>query len=259
MLIQIICISVLCKIKVRFLDTVIRLEHMPLGSRTGVALELRIKNLEYSDEAGSDPNNVNLDLNQQSKGYVVPAFMTKKFYMEGVTIFTAEFPSQARTSSRSRCSTPDSDAQYSSPQISPNQSVDNGEGNYLNNSPTSSRSPILFAKVSGRQELGLKVKQGEVSGPKVELEVILGSFTSFLSPRQMHILLELAHGLASPDLEDVSNVASRNCTEKPMVNSDFHRVERELMQKIQPLQGLRSMVSHVLERFDYFATILKKK
>lgn len=101
-------ISVLCKIKVRFLNTVIRMEHMPLGSRTGVALEIRIRNLEYSDEAGSDPSNVNLDPNLQSKGYVIQAFMTKKFYLEGVTIFTDEFPATARTSSRSRCSTPDS-------------------------------------------------------------------------------------------------------------------------------------------------------
>lgn len=84
------------------------MEHMPLGSRTGVALEIRIRNLEYSDEAGSDPSNANLDPNLQSKGYVIPAFMTKKFYLEGVTIFTDEFPFTARTSSRSRCSTPDS-------------------------------------------------------------------------------------------------------------------------------------------------------
>lgn len=236
--------SILCKIKVRFLNTVIRMEHMPLGSRTGVALELRIRNLEYSDEAGSDPSNVNLDPNLQSKGYVIPAFMTKKFYLEGVTIFTDEFPSTARTSSRSRCSTPDSknsDAQYSSPQLSPNQSLDAGGECDAHNLPTSAKSPIIIAKISGRQELRLKVKQGEVLGPKVELEMILGSFTTFLSPRQMHVLIELAHGLASPDLEDVSNVPSRNCTEKPMINSDFNRVERELLQKIQPLQGLRTM------------------
>ena len=100
--------SVLCKVKVRLLNTVIRLEHLPLGSTTGVALELRIKNLEYSDEAGSDPSNVNLDPNQQSKGYVIPVFMTKRFYFEGMTFHSDEFLSKARTSSRSRCSTPDS-------------------------------------------------------------------------------------------------------------------------------------------------------
>ena len=131
--------------------------------------------------------------------------------------------------------------------MSPNQSMDAEEENDLNNPSSIVRTPLMFAKITGRQELRLKVKQGEARGPKVELEMILGSFTSFLSPRQVHVLLELAHGLASPDLEDVSNVPSKNCPEKPMANSDFNRVERELLQKIQPLQGLRTMVRDIFE------------
>lgn len=59
----------------------------------------------------------------------------------------------------------------------------------------------------------------------------------------MHVLLELGHGLASPDLEDVSNVAPRACAEKPMAGSDFNRVERELIHQIHPTQGLRTMVT----------------
>lgn len=106
-------IAVLCRVKVRFLDTVIRLEHVPMDSATGVAIEMSIKNLEYSDEAGSDPGSSTLDPNQASKGYVVSAFTTKRFYLEGVTFHTDEFSSRARTFSRSvmtasRGSTPDS-------------------------------------------------------------------------------------------------------------------------------------------------------
>lgn len=79
---------------------------------------------------------------------------------------------------------------------------------------------------------------------QVELSVTLGSLTLFSSPRQVHVLLELIHGLASPDIEDVSNVAPRpTCTEKPMANSDFNRVERELLNQINPSQGLRTMVN----------------
>jgi autophagy-related protein 2 len=105
--------SVLCRVKIRFLDTVIRLEHVPLDSSTGVAMEIFIQNLEYSDEAGSDPSYATLDPNQSSKGYVVSAFSTKRFYLEGVTFHTDEFPSRARTFSKSvmtmsRGSTPDS-------------------------------------------------------------------------------------------------------------------------------------------------------
>lgn len=91
----------------------IRLEHVPLDSATGVAMEMCIQNLEYSDEAGSDPSHAALDPKQSTKGYVVSAFTTKRFYLEGVTFHTDEFPSRARTFSKSvmtmsRGSTPDS-------------------------------------------------------------------------------------------------------------------------------------------------------
>lgn len=95
----------------RFIDTVIRLEHVPLNSSTGVAIEVWIQNLEYSDEAGLDPSNTSLDPDESAKGYIISAFSTKRFYMEGVTFHTDEFPSRARTFSRnmaSTCSTPDS-------------------------------------------------------------------------------------------------------------------------------------------------------
>ncbi|KAI4495649.1 hypothetical protein M0802_008484 [Mischocyttarus mexicanus] len=241
--------SVLCRAKVRFVDTVIRLEHVPLDSTMGVALEMCIQYLEYTDEAGLDPSHSSIDPGQSGKGYVVSAFSTKRFYLEGVTLHTDEFPSRSRTISRSimtmsRCSTPDSkisDGQFFSAQISPTQSMQNYPDRSLINNLSESH-PILFAKFSGRQEFRLKMKQGEgVSGPKVELEITLGSFTSYLSPRQVHVIFELAHGLASPDLEDVSNVAPRTCTEKPMAGSDFNRVERELIHQIHPIQGIKSM------------------
>ena len=130
--------------------------------------------------------------------------------------------------------------------MSPNQNIDNGEENYVNNSLT--KSPILFAKLFGTQELVLKARHEESTGSNVELELAIGTFMSILSPRQMHVLIELVQGLASPDLEDVSNVAPRNCTEKPMANSDFNRVERELLQKFQPTQGIRSMVKYLLNK-----------
>lgn len=107
-----LCISVLSRVKVRFIDTVIRLEHVPLNSSTGVAVEMWIQNLEYSDEAGLDPSSTSLDPDESAKGYIISAFSTKRFYMEGVTFHTDEFPSHARTFSRSlvasTCSTPDS-------------------------------------------------------------------------------------------------------------------------------------------------------
>jgi len=63
----------------------------------------------------------------------------------------------------------------------------------------------------------------------------------YLSPRQLHVLLELAHGLASPNLEDSSNITKRY-TEKPMTGSDFIRIERELIHQTNPMQDLKTTV-----------------
>jgi len=81
---------------------------------------------------------------------------------------------------------------------------------------------------------------------QVELEINLGSLTLFLSPRQLHVLLELSHGLASPDLEDISNVVPKRYAEKPMAGSDFSRIERELIHQTHPMQDLKTTV----KKFD---------
>jgi hypothetical protein len=72
--------------------------------------------VDYFDEAGTDPPNPipgEAYLQQGNKMYHVAAFSTRKFYLEGVTMYTDEFPSHARTFSRSvmslsSSSTPDS-------------------------------------------------------------------------------------------------------------------------------------------------------
>lgn len=74
----------------------------------------------------------------------------------------------------------------------------------------------------------------------------------FLSPRQLHVLLELAHGLASPDLEDVSNVVPRRYAEKPMASSDFNRIERELIHQTHPIQDLKTTVRKFIDALIYF-------
>lgn len=63
--------------------------------------------------------------------------------------------------------------------------------------------PILFAKLTGEQELTFRMKHlSNVEGPKVEIKVLLGSFILFFTPRQLHTLLELADALNQPHLED---------------------------------------------------------
>lgn len=63
--------------------------------------------------------------------------------------------------------------------------------------------PILFAKITGQQELALKIKHSEeVEGPKVEIKMLFGSLIVFISPRQLHTLIELVNALNQPHLED---------------------------------------------------------
>lgn len=81
--------SILSRVKVKFVETVLRLEHVPKDSNAGVAVEFRIKNVDYFDEAGTDPPNLmpgETYLQQGNKVYQVAAFTARKFYLEGITM-----------------------------------------------------------------------------------------------------------------------------------------------------------------------------
>lgn len=202
--------SILSRVKVKFVNTLFRLEHLPKGSSTGVAVEVRIKNVDYCDEAGVASEGAEASVTGSS------AFSVNKFHFEGVSFYTDEFPAEARTFSRSL--------------IIDNKSSDNSDEELESKTEPN---PILLSKLGGRQEIRLKLKRGEnVQGPKVDLELNLGSLTVFMTPRQLHLLTELAHGLAAPDTQDSSNVV--RCSQKPMEQGDFDRVEQQLLHQLQP-------------------------
>ncbi|XP_063242394.1 autophagy-related protein 2 homolog A [Bacillus rossius redtenbacheri] len=209
--------SILCRVKVKFVDMLVRVEHMPKASSSGVAIEIRIKNIDYLDEAGMDPPEP--PASDAARLFHVPAFSTKKFCLEGVSLFTDEFPAHARTFCRSVDTSADS---------SPDGKTGAGTD------PGWEARPVLCGKLAGRQELRVRLRQGEgVAGPKVDLELTLGAFTAFLSPRQLHAVLEMARGLAQPDTQDTSNVPGRaRGGEKPMRAADFQRVEQELQNQL---------------------------
>ncbi|KAK1904191.1 Autophagy-related protein 2 like A [Dissostichus eleginoides] len=76
--------TVLRRIKVTFIDTIVRIEHQPLDLETGVALEMHIKRLEYFDEAVRDPASqtaVPVDIHQP------PAFLHKILQLSAVQLF----------------------------------------------------------------------------------------------------------------------------------------------------------------------------
>uniref|UniRef100_A0A3B3QY43 Autophagy related 2A n=1 Tax=Paramormyrops kingsleyae TaxID=1676925 RepID=A0A3B3QY43_9TELE len=70
--------TVLRRIKVTFLDTIVRIEHQPLDLNTGVALEVHIKRLDYCDEAVRDSSQtVPVDIHQP------PAILHKILQLSG--------------------------------------------------------------------------------------------------------------------------------------------------------------------------------
>ncbi|KAF5283909.1 hypothetical protein FQA39_LY04729 [Lamprigera yunnana] len=275
--------SILSRVKVKFINSLIQIEHVPKNSTTGVAMQINIPHMEYMDAAGNDPptgESISANNLEQNKTFIVSSFTTKNFYFEGVSLSTVEFPSRARTFSRSVIfqstvsnSTEKEDSFVT--MIEKNLKIEMNEP--LTESTTNvpmgiehSRRPSLsefenerhvvqFGRLVGKQQISVRLKQSEeVHGPKVSLSTELGSVILFLSPRQVHLLFELASGLSSPDTEDTSNVLRQKCVEKPMSGLDYQRIEHELQQNIQPsysfqssgLQGIQGWSTAALDDSD---------
>nr|XP_035119123.1 autophagy-related protein 2 homolog A isoform X3 [Callithrix jacchus] len=81
--------TVLRRIKVTFLDTVVRVEHSAGDAERGVAVEVRVQRLEYCDEAVRDPSQAPpVDVHQP------PAFLHKLLQLAGVRLHYEELPAQ---------------------------------------------------------------------------------------------------------------------------------------------------------------------
>ncbi|XP_050712970.1 autophagy-related protein 2 homolog A-like [Eriocheir sinensis] len=248
--------NVLNRIKVRFLDCIIRLEHTPKGSSSGVALEIRIKKIDYFDEAvGKTTPTSESNQNTQSN-HEQTAFACKKLYIEGLTMYTDEFPAKSKTMGKSVIvpstdsnSSPESGSKVSgsgsgdsfkTADTSPHEDKkfeynhENTVRKLMNNS-TIPMEPILFAKLTGSQEIGFKLKQADVVGPKVDLRMNFGSIIMFLSPRQIHLLLQLSEGIASPEKFEREPAFSHTVggKQKPMDPNDFRKVEDELRKELK--------------------------
>ncbi|KAL0869015.1 hypothetical protein ABMA27_007335, partial [Loxostege sticticalis] len=265
--------SILSRVKVKFVNTKIRLEHVPKSGDRGIALEIHIKSIDYFDEAGVEPTPEVTDPDK-SKTYIVATYTNKKIRFEGVTLYTDEFPSKLRTMARSLVMEKSVSSQVDKSDASP---LDPSDINYqstvsdvfyetrsvistIESDPikevipetqtqtefkeatpeerANQPDPILFAKLTGQQELALKVKHSEeVEGPKVEVKMLFGSFIVFITPRQLHTLIELVDALNQPHLEDTSNIPLRpsniNVQCKPMRQADFQLIEAQLLGNLE--------------------------
>ncbi|CAB1325069.1 unnamed protein product [Coregonus sp. 'balchen'] len=131
--------TVLRRIKVTLLDTIIRIEHQPLDMETGIALEVHIKRLEYCDEAVRDPSQtVPVDIHQP------PAFLHKILQLSSVQLLEEEEVGDEEDD--------DSPVAPTSP-------------------PPATQQPLLIGSCSGFMETTVKIKQNDMlPGPKLELD-----------------------------------------------------------------------------------------
>ncbi|KAI6067819.1 Autophagy-related protein 2-like protein B [Aix galericulata] len=197
--------TVLRRVKVTFLDTVLRVEHVPENSKSGTALEIRIERTMYCDETADECSGINV--------HQPTAFAHKLLQLSGVSFFWDEFP--ASTKSSPVCS---ATQLATEPKLSPSWNPKityEPHPQLTRNLPEITPSdPVQISKLIGRMELSLTLKQNEVlPGAKLDVDGQIDSVHLFMSPRQSLSRLEL------------SNKDRKN---RPMKQEDEYRIQMEL-------------------------------
>uniref|UniRef100_A0A673TVZ0 Autophagy related 2B n=1 Tax=Suricata suricatta TaxID=37032 RepID=A0A673TVZ0_SURSU len=157
--------TVLRRVKVTFIDTVLRIEHVPENSKTGTALEIRIEETEPKLSPSWNP----------------------KIVYEPHPQLTRNLPEMAPSD------------------------------------------PVQIGGLSGRLELSLTLKQNEVlPGAKLDIDGQIDSIHLFLSPRQVHLLLDMLAAVAGPENSGKIGLGSKDRKNRPMQQEDEYRIQMEL-------------------------------
>ncbi|XP_052273890.1 autophagy-related protein 2 homolog A-like isoform X2 [Dreissena polymorpha] len=223
--------SVLSKIRVTLNNTVIRLEHKPIGAERGVALEVRIRRIEYFDEMATTSDGTSVDDNAS---FEPAAFVLKNLHLEGVQLYYDEIGAQ-QSPSRSCSSLWGSPTQMflsarSMPASGEYQSMSKSDADH----PPALPEPNQVAIVTGRQEIRLKLKQNDaLHGPKLEINCQFGGVHVLLCPRQLHGLMELLSTLTTSDPANEKARGRSNVQNRPMKADDLDRVQCDLQHQLQ--------------------------
>ncbi|XP_077183581.1 autophagy-related protein 2 homolog A [Paroedura picta] len=203
--------TVLRRIEVTFLDTVVRIEHTPNEAQSNVALEVHIKKLEYCDEAVKDPGQM-LPVNIHQP----PAFVHKILQLSGILLYYEEFTDGG------------GDSGIRAPSPAPKEAA---ESSGSQREEEEMASPLLqIGSCSGYTEMRIKLKQNEAfPGPKLELDGKMGSLHLLLSPRQILHLLDL---LSSLNLSDSGVLREQLSKSRPLDSEDLKLIEQDLSQQL---------------------------
>uniref|UniRef100_A0A8C6VIW1 Autophagy related 2B n=1 Tax=Naja naja TaxID=35670 RepID=A0A8C6VIW1_NAJNA len=211
--------TVLRRVKINFLDTVLRIEHVPDNSKSGTALEIHIEKMVYCDETADECSG---NVHQPT------AFAHKLLQLSGVSFFWDEFQASAKSSPV--CSTTQL---LTEPKLSPSWNpkiMYEPHPQLARNLPEVSPSdPVQICKLIGRMELSLTLKQNEVlPGAKLDVDGQIDSIHLFLSPRQVHLLLDMFAAIARPENPGRIELSNKDRKNRPMQQEDEYRIQMEL-------------------------------
>ncbi|XP_050983369.1 autophagy-related protein 2 homolog A isoform X1 [Labeo rohita] len=218
--------TVLRRIKVTFLDTIVRVEHHSLDAETGVALEMRIKRVDYCDEAVRDSSQtVPVDIHQP------PAFLHKILQLNSVQLLYETLGgSQGLVHSDDMVSSRDTDK------------TDENDRDDVSDAPQSLHptpkppEPLLIGQCSGFIETTVKIKQNEMlPGPKFELDGKVGCLHLLLSPSQITHLTDLLSALCietSGGGGGGSVGVSGGGVSRPLGSDDLRLIEEDLSKQL---------------------------
>ncbi|KAJ7988630.1 hypothetical protein DPEC_G00311210 [Dallia pectoralis] len=208
--------TVLRRVKVTFLDTILRIEHVPENSKTGIAVEMRINKIVYCDETGEESSNVNV--------HQPTTFAHKNLQLEGVTVFWDEFSEAARAGFKYSPTPAETEAKLS-PSWNPRIIC---EPHPQFTEPVASSTPfepMQIGHLSGKIELSLVLKQNQtMPGAKLDVDGQISTMIVLLSPRQVHLLLDM-FGVFSGSGGPEWGKDKRN---RPMQQEDEYRLHMEL-------------------------------
>eukprot|EP00066_Takifugu_rubripes_P026085 XP_011615351.1 PREDICTED: autophagy-related protein 2 homolog B isoform X2 [Takifugu rubripes] len=208
--------TVLRRVKVTFLDTVLRIEHIPENSKTGIALEIRINKTVYCDETNEETSDVNV--------HQPTTFAHKNLQMEGITVFWDEFSEVSRAGCKSS-PTPTETEPKLSPSWNPKIIC---EPHPQFTEPVYSAAPfeaVQVGSLGGKIKISLTLKNNlAMPGAKLDVDGHIDTLLILLSPRQVHLLLDLFGAFSGGGSQEWS----KDRKSRPMQQEDEYRLHMEL-------------------------------
>ncbi|XP_028828008.1 autophagy-related protein 2 homolog B isoform X2 [Denticeps clupeoides] len=209
--------TVLRRVKVTFMDTILRIEHIPANSKTGIALEIRINKMVYCDETAEEAPSI--DVHQPT------TFAHKNLALEGLAIFWDEFSEVSRPGLKSSPTQSESEPKLS-PSWNPKIICEPHPQFTVPVSMTTPFEPVQVGSLRGEMKLSLVLKQNEaMPGAKLDVDGQIDSIIMLLSPRQVHLLLDM-FGVFSGGQEWTGMAKDRKS--RPMQQEDEYRLHMEL-------------------------------